>query len=85
MSYKLVRLNDGLVKHSLNVKFIEFDEEGKFKKDFEEPAIGRSLLMSPFNMFFTWQTTTITEIIESDPLHFKTSNSEYKLYKDEDL
>lgn len=85
MSYKLVRLNDGLVKHSLNVKFIEFDEEGKFKKDFEEPAVGRSLLMSPFNMFFTWQTTTITEIIESDPLHFKTSNSEYKLYKDEDL
>lgn len=85
MSYKLVRLNDGLVKHSLNVKFIEFDEEGKFKEAFEEPAVGRSLLMSPFNMFFTWQTTTITEIIESDPLHFKTSNSEYKLYKDEDL
>lgn len=84
-NYRLVRERDGLTKTSIAVKWLEFDEDGKYKADFEEPAVGRSLLMSPFNMFFTWQTTTITEIIESDPLHFKTSNSEYKLYKNEDL
>ena len=39
--------------------------------------------MSPFNYFTTWQTTVVTEIItnEDNFVHFKTMNSEYKLYK----
>lgn len=84
MSYKLVRLNDGLVKHSLNVKFIEFDEEGKFKEAFEEPAVGRSLLMSPFNYYFTWQTTPVTDILNETEnyIRFATENSIYELFKE---
>jgi hypothetical protein len=37
--------------------------------------------MSPFNEFFTWQTTVVTEILEQTPdfVRFKTQNSTYKL------
>ncbi len=47
------------------------------------PAPGLSLIMSPFNQSFTWQTTSIKEIIEKkeDYLKFKTKNSTYELYK----
>ena len=40
--------------------------------------------MSPFNDFFTWQTTQITEIIDKEENHlqFKTKNSEYILTKE---
>jgi len=48
-----------------------------------EPAVGLSLIMSPFNQFFTWQTTPITEIVEEqdDYIKFKTQNSVYRLIK----
>ena len=62
--YKLVRESDGLTKTSLAIKWLEFDEEGRYKADFQEIAIGRSLIMSPFNIYFTWQTTPVTEIVE---------------------
>lgn len=82
MSYKLVRLQDNLIKQSQDRIFIEFDDNGKFKAKHTSPAIGYSLLLSPFNQFFTWQTSTITQIISEDDdlVHFKTNNSEYKLY-----
>jgi hypothetical protein len=84
MSYKLIRQEDGLVKKSTGVKWIEFHENGSFKDWFVKPKKGRSLLMSPFNMFYTWQTTSIIKIIEKTDtfVHFKTKNSEYKLYKE---
>lgn len=83
MSYKLVREDDGLVKQSKEVLWITFNEEGKFKEKFEEPEVGRSLLMSPFNLFFTWQTTPIVKVIRKTKhtITFKTENSKYKLYK----
>jgi hypothetical protein len=39
--------------------------------------------MSPFNQCFTWQTTSITEIVEEreDYVKFKTQNSNYELFK----
>ena len=82
-NYKLVREKDGLIKTSLAVKWIEFDEEGKYKEDFQEIAIGRSLIMSPFNIYFTWQTTPVTEIVEQreDYIKFNTENSIYELIK----
>jgi hypothetical protein len=54
-----------------------------FQARHDKPAIGRSLIMSPFNQFFTWQTTTITEIVEEreDYIKFKTQNSNYELHK----
>lgn len=83
MGYKLIRKSDGLVNVSRDVTWLEFDDGGKFKERFDEPAIGRSLLMSPFNAFFSWQTTEITKIVRKTKhtITFKTKNSEYKLYK----
>jgi hypothetical protein len=81
--WKLIRERDGLLKQSKEVMWIEFNEDGRFKEKHDEPAIGRSLIMSPFNEFFTWQTTTITEIVEQKDnyIKFKTQNSNYELFK----
>jgi hypothetical protein len=82
-NWKLVRERDGLTKHSVDVMWLEWNEEGCFKEKYTEPALGRSLLMSPFNDFFTWQTTVVTEIVEQreDYIKFKTGNSNYELFK----
>jgi len=81
-NWKLVRERDGLTKQSKEVMWVEWNEDGTFKSKHDEPLIGRSLLMSPFNQFFTWQTTTITEIVEQkeDYIKFKTGNSNYELF-----
>ena len=82
-NWKLVRERDGLINQSKEVMWVEWNEEGRFQSKHNEPAIGRSLIMSPFNQFFTWQTTTITEIVEEreDYIKFKTQNSNYELFK----
>ena len=83
-NWKLVREQDGLTKYSAEVMWIEFSKSTRrFKAKHDEPAIGRSLIMSPFNQFFTWQTTPVTEILEKreDYIKFKTLNSNYKLWK----
>lgn len=84
-NYRLVRERDGLTKQSLDIKWLEFDENGKYKSDFQEIAVGRSLIMSPFNMYFTWQTTPVTEILEEKDnyIRFATENSIYELFKKE--
>jgi len=83
MNWKLVRERDGLTKQSNDVMWLEWNEEGKFKAKHDKPAVGRSLIMSPFSQYFTWQTTTITEIVEErdDYIKFKTQNSNYELWK----
>jgi hypothetical protein len=82
-NWKLVRERDGLTKQSKGLKWIEWNEDGSLKHYFDEALIGRSLLMSPFNQYFTWQTTLVTEIIEQrkDYIKFKTGNSNYELSK----
>ncbi len=82
-NWKLVRERDNLTKESQDVKWISWDENGRYKSSYEEPAIGRSLLMSPFNDFYTWMTTEVTEILEQkkDYIKFKTNNSIYELFK----
>jgi len=82
-NWKLVRERDGLTKQSTEVMWVEWNEDGTFKDKHDTPSISRSLIMSPFNQFFTWQTTTITEIVEQrdDYIKFKTENSNYELWK----
>ncbi len=83
-NWKLVRERDGLTNQSKEVRWMEWDElSGRFKAYHDNPAVGRSLLMSPLNQFFTWQTTPITEIVEEqdDYIKFKTKNSNYELWK----
>jgi hypothetical protein len=84
-NWKLVRSGDGLTKHSVDILWIEWNEDGTFKAKHDSFAIGRSLLMSPFSEFFTWQTTPITKILaataDSSYIKFETENSEYELTK----
>ncbi len=63
--------------------WVEWNNEGRLSERYDKPAIGRSLIMSPFNQFFTWQTTTITEIVEQKEnyIKFKTKNSNYELWQ----
>lgn len=83
INWKLVRERDGLVRKSAKVLWLEWSETGHYKARHSDPDVGRSLIMSPFNQFFTWQTTPITEIVEvrEDYIKFKTKNSNYELFK----
>lgn len=83
INWRLVRERDGLIKQSNDINWIEWNEDGTFKEKFKEIAIDRSLIMSPFNRSFTWQTTNVTEIVEQreDYIKFKTENSNYELFK----
>jgi hypothetical protein len=81
--WKLVRESDGLTKTSSEVKWIEWDDSGA-KELHDFPAVGTSLIMSPLNAFFTWQTTQVTEILymeEDGSVRFRTKNSVYTLTK----
>jgi len=84
-NWKLIREHDGLTKKSKGILWIEWNEEGRFKEKHDEIAVGRSLIMSPFNDFFTWQTTDVKEILastaDSSYIKFKTRNSIYELFK----
>ena len=84
--WKLTREHDGLMRTSYEVTWIEWNADGTFKQRNDGPIIGSSLLMSPFNHFFTWQTTMIEEIIHTElvddklvAVKFKTTNSTYQL------
>jgi hypothetical protein len=84
-NWKLVREHDGLTQQSKDITWLEWNEQGKVREPHDEPAVGRSLLMSPFNNYFTWMTTDITEIVASSEdgsyIKFKTRNSNYELFK----
>jgi hypothetical protein len=84
-NWKLIRERDGLVNRSKEILWIEWNEDGRFKEKHNDIAVGRSLMMSPFNHFFTWQTTDVKEILEiaedSSYIKFKTRNSIYELFK----
>jgi len=82
-NWKLVRERDGLTNQSKEVMWVEWNEDRTFKARHDKPAIGYSLIMSPFNQFFTWQTTSVTEILEEreDYIKFNTLNSTYELWK----
>jgi hypothetical protein len=81
--YKLTRLNDNLTKNAPQVKWLDFNSVGKCIAQYNEIAVGRSLILYPFNQFFTWQTTLVTEIIEQREgyVKFATENSIYELFK----
>ena len=83
-NWKLVREGDGLTKTSEEIKWIEWNEDGRAKEIHNNPSVGYSLIMSPLNIYFTWQTTPITEILyakEDGSVRFRTKNSVYTLTK----
>lgn len=83
--YKLVRERDGLSNVGHKAGWIEWSEDGKFKELHEEPAVGRSLILDPQRMSYTWMTTTVTEILEQKEnyIKFATKNSLYELWENE--
>ena len=82
-NWQAERIEDGLKKQSLDIRFVEFDETGRAKQLHKEPKPGYAFIMSPFGPNFTWMTSVITEVItfSEDHIHFKTQNSEYKVSK----
>ena len=64
------------------IRWVERKEDGTIKEIHEDnPQIGFTLIISPYHPENTYQTKTITEIIENTRtlVHFKTIDSEYKL------
>jgi hypothetical protein len=81
-NYKLVREHDRLTKYGQKIGWIEWNDNELFGEKHKEPAIGRSFILDPHRMSYTWLTTTITEIIEQreDYIKFNTENSVYELF-----
>lgn len=81
--WRLVRTTDNKTWESLHVKWREWTKDGYYSQDFDSIKVGRGLLMSPFNQYFTWMTTEVTEILEQTDKYtkFKTKNSTYELFK----
>ena len=81
--YKLVRERDGLTHYGREMGWIEWGEDSRFKEKHDEPTIGRSCILDPHRISFTWLTTTVTEIVEQkeDYIKFNTKNSVYELWK----
>lgn len=78
--YKLTREKDDRVIGGSVVKFVEWDENGRFSKTHDEPSEGRSLILDPQYVAYTWLTTEITSFeYEGDVLKFDTKNSKYIL------
>lgn len=84
--YKLIRESDGLVKYANRILWIEWEENGEFYGSHYEIEINRSLILDPFIMNYTWLTTTIDEILDRQDnyIKFKTKNSIYELFINED-
>jgi hypothetical protein len=81
---RLTRKKDGKVLIGEEAKWVEWDDNGKFKEFHDEPSVGRSCILDPKRgPYFTWMTTCVTgfNISEGGDVTFTTKNSEYILEK----
>jgi hypothetical protein len=80
--YKLIREHDGLANAGNKILWIDWEMSGRFNSSYDEPELGRSLILDPYLGSYTWMTTVLTEIIEQreNYIKFKTSNSVYELF-----
>ena len=81
-NYVLTRLEDNKQITASTINFIEWNEDGTFQSSHDELGLGRSFILDPHLMSYTWMTTVVTEIIEQreDYIKFRTSNSVYELF-----
>ena len=81
--YTLKRLIDGSINVGSKIGWIEWNEIGVAtgKEIHDEPSIGKSLILNPHPVSYTWLTTVITEIVEQKEgyIKFTTKNSTYEL------
>ena len=82
LPYKLVRERDGLTNYGREMGWIEWGDDSRFKEKHDEPVIGRSFILDPHRISYTWLTTSVTEIVEQrdDYIKFNTRNSVYELF-----
>jgi hypothetical protein len=79
--YKLVRSRDNMTVTGTKVLWLEWNENGTFKKEHEQPTIGASVVVNPQYGTYTWLTTPMLSYTEEDGvITFNTENSTYKLY-----
>ena len=79
--YKLVRSRDKMTATGTKVLWLEWNENGTFKKEHEQPTIGASVVVNPQYGTYTWLTTRMLSHTEEDgAIVFNTENSTYKLY-----
>jgi hypothetical protein len=80
-AYKIVRDRDGLIKYGNNLQWIEWNENGTFKKSHNEIGIGRSLVVDFILGNYKWMTTqTKSYSKDGDLITFNTKNSTYTIY-----
>lgn len=82
-TYVLVRENDGLTIKGGKIGWVGWNEDSTFKDIFDDIEIGRSLIVDPHRLSYTWLTTIVTDILDTKQNHikFRTSNSVYELIK----
>ena len=78
--YRLTRERDNKTIIGEQVIFIEWNEDLSFSKSYDEPAVGRSVMIDPHHFSYTWLTTEITSFTkDGNKLIFSTKNSNYIL------
>ncbi len=77
----LENIDNGSTKRAKKFGWIEWNEDSTFKSIHDKPAIGRSLILDPHLMMYTWLTSITKEVIsESETeIEFRTKNTHYKL------
>lgn len=86
IKYKLIRERDELTKLSKKITWIQWNDNGSYNSHHDEIKVGRSLLMSPHTIVYTWLTTPVVEIMIDTAAYkkFRTTNSVYELYLEVD-
>ncbi len=78
--YKLIRSRDNFTVTGSKVLWLEWNENGTFKKEHETPRVGASLVVDPQYGTYRWLTTTVESFTEEEGvITFNTTNSTYKL------
>lgn len=80
--YKLIRSRDNFTVTGTKVLWLEWNENGTFKQEYDSPRVGTSLVLDPHYGTYTWLTTVVESFTEQEKgvIEFKTSNSNYKLF-----
>ena len=78
---ELKNLKTGSIKKGKSFSWIQWNEDSTFNSEHKKPEVGRSLILDPNQMVYTWLTSRTKEIIKETEteIEFKTKNSHYKL------
>ena len=77
--FKIIRINDNKTFKVESYKFVVFNKDGRGKELIDNPEIGTSLILPPYNAFTQWLTSPIVSIV--DDYNFDTKNSTYQITK----